>query len=77
MKQESAPVSRVNKTLLTSLEEMEPLLEIGCTDLGLSNQMAPILVGPMRLILPLIDLRLQIYLRELSYEDYFWIFLLE
>ena len=55
MKQESAPVSRVNKTLLTSLEEMEPLLEIGCTDLGLSNQMAPILVGLSHLTLLLTD----------------------
>ena len=47
----------------------KPLLETGCTDLGLSNQMAPILAGPMRLTLPLLDVRLQIYLRELGYED--------
>ena len=49
---------------------MELLLEIGCTNIGLSNQMAPILAGPTRLTLPLIDSKLQIYLRELGCEDY-------
>jgi hypothetical protein len=29
-----------------SLEEMEPILETGCTEVRLSNQMAPILAGP-------------------------------
>ena len=40
-------------TLLTFLEGMEPLM--GCTDLGLSNQTAPILAGLSRLTLLLTD----------------------
>ena len=70
MKQELAPESRSAKactggvllvltvtwatnTLLTCLEGMEPLM--GCTDLGLSNQTAPILAGLSRLTLLLTD----------------------
>ena len=70
MKQELAPESRRAKactggvllvltvtgatnTLLTCLEGMEPLM--GCTDLGLSNQTAPILAGLSRLSLLLTD----------------------
>ena len=36
-------VTWAKNTLLTCLEEMEPLL--GCTDLGLSDQTTPILAG--------------------------------
>ena len=70
MKQELAPESRSAKTctggvllvltgtwatntLLTCLEGMEPLM--GYTDLGLSNQTAPILARRSRLTLLLTD----------------------
>jgi hypothetical protein len=43
---------------------MEPTL--GCTDLGLSNQTAPILAGLIRLT-PLIDLGPQTYWIELDH----------
>ena len=46
-------VTRATNTLLTCLEGMEPLM--GCTDLGLSNQTAPILAGLSRLTLLLTD----------------------
>ena len=66
MKQELAPESKSGRTciggvilvltmtwakntLLTCFEGMEPLM--GCTDLGLSNQTAPILAGLSRLTL--------------------------
>jgi hypothetical protein len=44
---------------------MEPTL--GCTDLGLSNQTAPILAGLIRLTPLLIDLGPQTYWIELDY----------
>jgi hypothetical protein len=44
---------------------MEPTL--GCTNVGLSNQMAPILAGLNRLTPLLIDLELQTYWLELDY----------
>ena len=70
MKQELAPESKsartgtggvllvltmtwAKNTLLTCLEGMEPLM--GCTNLGLSNQTAPILAGLNRLTLLLSD----------------------
>ena len=43
----------IENNLLTCLEEMEPLM--GCTDLGLSNQTAPILAELNHLTLLLTD----------------------
>ena len=81
MKRELAPLSKrawtwswllgvlicnwVEKTLLTCLDEMEPTL--GCTELGLSNQMALILAGLIRLTPLLIGLGLQTYWTRVDY----------
>ena len=46
-------ITWATNTLLTCLEGMEPLM--GCTDLGLSNQTAPILARPNRFTLLLTD----------------------
>ena len=46
-------VTWAKNTLLPCLEGMKPLM--GCTDLGLPNQMAPILVGLSCLTLLLTD----------------------
>ena len=59
------------KTLLTCLDKMQPLLGIGWNDLWLSNQMAPILAGLTCSPLHLVDSMPQIYLLLSGYLNYY------